>query len=1108
MAGAAFKVQGELVIASNLSGATAAKAALEGVSAAGRKVVETSQAVTAATGQAAQAQAAAGVSAKSQADGFARLAQQQATEAAKASSQALMASVAQSGQQLQALYGAAAKTQATELAKTTTATKAYEAATVTARVANDNSAESVERQNRALIQQRIQLGYQLNDVFVQLASGQGVIRTAVQQGPQITQLYGGIGNALRAIPVAGAAYAAGIALVVGATIGAVAHLATLTAQERQAEIALQATGRAAGVTASQLEAVVQAEARRPGADRQETQQGALQLLSNNQLTGEAVQRTLGLARDLARITGTDLPTAAAALSSGLDGTVAGAKKLDATFNALTPAELEQIRRFEEMGQKGNAVGVVLTALERNLKGANERGLSPAAKAVGDLRKEWSLFTDAVSKSGAVEGIAFVATQILKGATAQIAGRGPEASPAGGPTADDVAKARASLEAEKKNLLVLQGEFARAGSDFQRSLINRSLTASEARIRDMQANVSQLEGKASTVTAKAVQDQVDAWATGLKKETNDQVALLDKSVTVAAQRRALENERTQGEQAIKSGLLDPDTLGRVRERLTQIDGQLKGLRTPAEELQRGLDLEGTLAKLPAHLQAAERAYLETKRRAIEQGATLEQAQAAADQARANVLQTQATATGQQIQLLSAEAEAALRVAAAYGTSRALALQLQAQLKAQAAEQQGSIAGGTAGEFAQRTLEEQAAGSIAASADKNEAYAREVAGLERLVAAEARSSAAARETERANKVATYAEDLRAQAAATNNSTIIAAAERQIQTYDRLTKAASAADVRREAGGLNRQYDPGVAYDQETEKLKELQATGLLTQRTIEDFTRESELRRLQASRDATDGMIAGLRSYAQEAMNAGANAASGITAGLRSAEDMLVQVTMTGKLTWANMVNSMIADTLRLAIRQNITGPAASALGGINWGNIFGNLFGGGGANPAATSTGGYGVSVPTVSTGYMHRGGMGSDVATFVRALPADLWTNAPRFHTGRVPGLASNERPVIIEDDEEILTSRNPRHRWNIGRAGAGAGDGGNGGSGYGQVHVHNYGDNKVATRQSDMGGGAMRLDVMVEKLEGAMAENLMRQRGAMHGAIQSTYGVQVRGRP
>ncbi len=1107
MAGANFKVQGELVIASDLAGANAAKAAIEGLSAAGRKLVETNAAVATATGQAAQAQAAAATSAKSQADGFARLAQQQAADAARARSQELMTSVQQSGQQLQAMYGAAARTQAAELAKGTTATQAYEQAQARVRVANDNTAGSIDRQSKALTQQRIQLGYQLNDVFVQLASGQGVLRTAVQQGPQITQLYGGIGNALRAIPLAGAAYAAGIGVVAAATIAVVTHLNTLNAQTRLNEISLQATGRAAKITASQLDLVVQAEARRPGADRQDTQAAAQALLSNNQITGAAIQRTLALGRDLSRLTGAELLESTTALSAGLDGTLAGAKKLDAAFNALTPAEIEQIRRFEEMGQKGAAINVVLTALERQLGGVNEKGVTPLTMVSTQLRSAWNELLDSLARTPAVQNVAggamltLFAPLLAARDAVRFLNENRSGAAGNAPTTEDVAAARQSLDFARQQLEEAKKARAENPGDYQ---FENAVNVAQRRFNDLQANVAQLEGKAGTVTAKAVQDQVQGEATALNNQVKEALAVLDKSVTVAAQRRALEGERAQIEKATKSGLLDPDQLGRAQERLTQIDGQLKGLRTPAEEIQRGLDLEATLAKLPPHLQAAERAFLETKRRVLESGGTLEAANKAANEARANVQQTQATGTQQQIHLLSAEANAALRVAAAYGTSRSQALQLQAQLKAQAAEQQGSIASGTAGEFAQRSLEESAAGAVASAAEKNEAYAREVAGLERLVVAEGRSSAAARETERANKVATYAEDLRAQAAATNNATIIGAAERQIATYDRLSRAAMAAEIRREAQGLNRQYDPNAAYDQETARLQELQATGLLTRRTIEEYTRESEQRRLEASRDATDGMIAGLRSYAREATNAGQAAAQGMASGLRTIEDTLVQLATTGQITWGNMVNSMIADLARLAIRKNITGPIADALGGINWGGIFGNLFGGG-SNPAATSTGGYGVTPPTVSTGYMHRGGMGSDVATFTRSMPIELWLNAPRHHTGRVPGLASNERAVIIEEDEEILTSRNPRHRWNIGRATGGSGYGG--GAGYGEVHVHNYGDNKIAAQKTDMGGGMTRLDLLVEKIEGAMAENVVRQRGPLFGATQATFGLTPRGR-
>lgn len=49
-------------------------------------------------------------------------------------------------------------------------------------------------------QQRVMLGYQLQDIFTSLASGMNPAVVAAQQGPQISMLYGGMGNMFRAIP--------------------------------------------------------------------------------------------------------------------------------------------------------------------------------------------------------------------------------------------------------------------------------------------------------------------------------------------------------------------------------------------------------------------------------------------------------------------------------------------------------------------------------------------------------------------------------------------------------------------------------------------------------------------------------------------------------------------------------------------------------------------------------------------------------------------------------------------------------------------------------------------------------------------------------------------
>jgi hypothetical protein len=1050
---------------------------------------------------ASQASAATLVSAKAQADGFARLAEQQAMDAAKKQSAATMLSVSQSTESLKALYGeasTAARASAAETEKVSAAGRTYEQVQRRMKAANDDVAQSLGNvAGRLNLYQRTQLGFQLNDVFVQLASGQGAVRTLVQQGPQITQIFGGVRNTLAAVPWAAAGYVAAIGAVVGITLSAINQLNEYNARQRQTEIQLQATGRAAQISAADLETVIRAEARRPGANRTETAQAAQTLLTNSAMVGDSVGRTLALSRDLARVTGGDLAEATAFLSSGLDGTVAGARKLDAVFNALTPAELEQIRNLEQLGQKSQAVGVVLTALERNLAGANEKGVSPLQRSTANLRSAWDTLLDSLAKTGAINlaagalrtmtaplvAAAWAVEQINKYSAGGAAGDGPDAK--------DLADARKSVQVEALNLQQLKEERDKArkeGRGDELYQFDQAIMASERRLKEGMANLGQLEARASTVAQKAEQELLKGQTTQAERTVKDELARLDQQVTIAGRRADLETQRQRAEAAISSGLLDPSQLARFQERLQQIRGELLALRTPAEEVQRGLDLESTLAKLPPHVAAAERAFLETKRQMLELGRTEAEATAAANQARSNALQQQATATGQQIQLLSAEAAAALKVAEAYGTSRTSALRLAAELKALSAEQQGQIAGGSAGEFAQRTLEEAAATAIATAAEKNEAYAREISALDRLVLAESRSSAAARETERANKVAAYAEELRAQAAATSSATIVAAAERQIAKYDELSRRELQAQVRRDANQLNRQYDPQVAYEQDSERLRELQATGLLTARTVEEATRESEQRRLEASRDATDGMIAGLRRYADEAMNAGQAAAQGMMSGLRSVEDMLVQIALTGQITWSNMVNSMAADLLRLTMRNNVTGPIAKWLGGINWGSIFG---GGGG--------GGDGVGP---GTGYTyHEGGIvGRDGGT-ARAMPAWMLATAPRLHGGGM--LAPNERAAVLLADEEVLTRDDPRHRWNLGRLMAGGG----GADRRVEIHVHPPEGHRERVQETDLGGGNNRVDIFFEQLKDGIADDIVGQRGGVFSAIAGTFGLEARGR-
>ena len=165
---------------------------------------------------------------------------------------------------------ARAAAQRTVAREQATAEQAAARATAAARKAQEAAEQEQIRRDKASVQRAAQLQLQLNDIFTSLGSGQSPLTVAIQQGPQITQIYGGLGATLQAIPKA--ALAAGAALVfVATTLGAGITSATESAQrQRQYNIELQATGNIAGVTAAKLDELVKTEARRAGAGRADT----------------------------------------------------------------------------------------------------------------------------------------------------------------------------------------------------------------------------------------------------------------------------------------------------------------------------------------------------------------------------------------------------------------------------------------------------------------------------------------------------------------------------------------------------------------------------------------------------------------------------------------------------------------------------------------------------------------------------------------------------------------------------------------------------------------------------------------------------------------------
>jgi tail length tape measure protein len=110
-------------------------------------------------------------------------------------------------------------------------------------------------------------------------------------------------------------------------------------------------------------------------------------------------------------------------------------------------------------------------------------------------------------------------------------------------------------------------------------------------------------------------------------------------------------------------------------------------------------------------------------------------------------------------------------------------------------------------------------------------------------------------------------------------------------------------------------------------------------------------------------------------------------------------------------------------------AADSGSGI--GGFFSKLFGIGGS-AAAGAGGSAAASVPLMTGGLYHQGGVVGLTAVPQRAWQADWTRSAPRYHQGTIVGLAPGEQAAILQRGEEVLSRNNPRNILNGGGVSAG----------------------------------------------------------------------------
>lgn len=228
-----------------------------------------------------------------------------------------------------------------------------------------------------------QLPAQITDIVTGLASGQAPLTVLIQQGGQLRDSFGSVGNVLRGL----ASVANPVALALGAvaaTVGAVALAYKQGSAEADAyRRALVLTGNAAGATVSQLQQAAASVGGMVG-----TQGKAADVIAQLAASGRVAAADLGkLAEAAIRLEREGGPAVEKTVQAFVDLAASpadAARKLNETTNFLTLGLYRQIKALEDQGKTTQAAALAQNAYAA----ASSTRAKELEGSLGSLERAW------------------------------------------------------------------------------------------------------------------------------------------------------------------------------------------------------------------------------------------------------------------------------------------------------------------------------------------------------------------------------------------------------------------------------------------------------------------------------------------------------------------------------------------------------------------------------------------------------------------------------------------------------------------------------------------------------------------------------------------------
>lgn len=261
------------------------------------------------------------------------------------------------------------------------------------------------------------------------------------------------------------------------------------------------------------------------------------------------------------------------------------------------------------------------------------------------------------------------------------------------------------------------------------------------------------------------------------------------------------------------------------------------------------------------------------------------------------------------------------------------------------------------------------------------------------------------------------------------------------------------------LNSIRGPQKDYNDSLAATDKLLQDGKISTEEYTKTVRDLRIALLETATDTASGFERGLLKVGKEFEDTAKLAEDAVTNMAKNLEDALTDFVRTGKLSFSSLVDSMLTDLARLAVRQNITGPLASALG-LSGGNSggFANLLSGGGNDSAALN-----AQISSLTGGFL---GSQGGLARLVQTGDSSFIGPLPSYATGTtftVPGAGG-------VDSQRVGFNASPGERVTVTRPGQEAGNAGSGNRTINNFYISTPNPDGFRQSETQMAAQAARL--------------------------------------